>query len=215
MSMPRTAGAFLFAALSVLCISASGAAQTPPAAPTTPPKPVYSHTPSVDDTYRRDPDQPVDQAYSDAIKRYTTDSQFSSPLVDYLPASTTVPTPMKTLGVIAGAPDYLPYAEDVYKYFRALAAASPRVKVFTIGHTEEGREMIAVAIADEKSPERPEGQRRAPGATGRPAHHRPRRRQGQGADPTIRAGLLHHRHHPLVGDRRAHGADGDGLSAGG
>ena len=43
----------------------------------------------------------------------------------------------------------LPYAEDVYKYFRMLAAASPRVKVFTIGHTEEGREMIAVAVADE------------------------------------------------------------------
>ena len=42
----------------------------------------------------------------------------------------------------------LPYAEDVYKYFRLLAAASPRVKVVTIGHTEEGREMIAVAIAD-------------------------------------------------------------------
>ena len=42
----------------------------------------------------------------------------------------------------------LPYAEDVYKYFRLLEAASPRVKVFTIGHTEEGREMIAAAIAD-------------------------------------------------------------------
>src|SRR6185437_80899 len=41
------------------------------------------------------------------------------------------------------------YAEDVYRYFRLLAARSPRVKVFTIGHTEEGREMIAVAIADE------------------------------------------------------------------
>ena len=149
MSMPRTAVALLLAALSALCISASGAAQTPAAAPTTPPKPVYSHTPSVDDTYQRDPDQPVDQAYTDAIKRYTTDPQFSSPLVDYLPASSTVPTPMKTLGVIAGAPDVLPYAEDVYAYFRALAAASPRVKVITIGHTEEGREMIAVAIADE------------------------------------------------------------------
>ena len=43
----------------------------------------------------------------------------------------------------------LPYAEDVYKYFRLLAASTPRVKVVTIGHTEEGREMIAVAIADE------------------------------------------------------------------
>jgi hypothetical protein len=37
----------------------------------------------------------------------------------------------------------------VYRYFRMLEAASPRVKVVTIGHTEEGREMIAVVVADE------------------------------------------------------------------
>ena len=68
---------------------------------------------------------------------------------DYLPASPSVPTPVKVLGDIAGAPGILPYAEDVYRYFRMLAAATPRVQVFTIGHTEEGREMIAVAVADE------------------------------------------------------------------
>jgi hypothetical protein len=68
--------------------------------------------------------------------------------VDYLPASKTVPTPSKVLGDVSGAPDMLPYAEDVYKYFRLLEASSPRVKVFTIGHSEEGREMIAAAIAD-------------------------------------------------------------------
>src|SRR5690606_15827359 len=34
-------------------------------------------------------------------------------------------------------------------YFRLLAAATPRVRVFTAGRSEEGREMIAVAIADE------------------------------------------------------------------
>ncbi|HUA92398.1 MAG TPA: M14 family zinc carboxypeptidase, partial [Terracidiphilus sp.] len=73
---------------------------------------------------------------------------FISPLVDYLPASKTVPTPEKVLGDVSGAPDMLPYAEDVYKYFRLLAASTPRVKVFTIGHSEEGREMIAVAVAD-------------------------------------------------------------------
>jgi hypothetical protein len=33
---------------------------------------------------------------------------------------------------------------------RMLEAASPRVKVFSIGQTEEGREMIAVAVADER-----------------------------------------------------------------
>jgi len=98
--------------------------------------------------YARDPKQPIDQPYTDKILKYTTEKQFLSPLVDYLPASSTVPTPEKVLGDVSGAPNMLPYAEDVYKYFRLLAAASPRVKVFTIGHTEEGREQIAVAIAD-------------------------------------------------------------------
>ena len=84
-------------------------------------------------TYARDPAQPIDQAYTAQILKDTTDAQFNSPLTDYLPASATVPTPLKVLGHIAGAPDYLPYATDVYRYFRALAAASPRVKVFTIG----------------------------------------------------------------------------------
>ena len=102
----------------------------------------------LDSQYARDPAQPIDQHYTDQIHKYTTDKQFISPLVDYLPASKTVPTPAKVLGDVSGAPDMLPYAEDVYKYFRMLQAASPRVKVFTIGHTEEGREMIAAAIAD-------------------------------------------------------------------
>ena len=99
-------------------------------------------------TFDRDPHQAVDQDYTKKIKEYTTDPAYTSPLVDYLPASSTVPTPAKVLGDVAGAPNMLPYAEDTYKYFRMLEKASPRVKVVTIGHSEEGREMIAVAIAD-------------------------------------------------------------------
>jgi hypothetical protein len=99
--------------------------------------------------YARDPGQGIDQAYTDQILKFTTDPSFNSPLTNYLPASASVPTPEKVLGHIAGAPNYLPYSADVYRYFRALAAASPRVKVFSIGKTEEGREMIAVAVADE------------------------------------------------------------------
>jgi hypothetical protein len=99
--------------------------------------------------YARAPQQPVDQAYTAAIAKDTTEPYFNSPLTDYLPASKTVPTPQAVLGDIAGAPNKLPYAEDVYKYFRLLQAHSPRVKVFTIGRSEEGREMIAAAIGDE------------------------------------------------------------------
>jgi hypothetical protein len=76
--------------------------------------------------YARDPNQPIDQHYTDQIQKYTTDKAFISPLVDYLPASKTVPTPEKVLGDVSGAPDMLPYAEDVYKYFRLLEASELR-----------------------------------------------------------------------------------------
>src|SRR6476620_3355466 len=99
--------------------------------------------------YARDPAQPIDDAYTAKIREYTTAPQFNTPLTDYLPAAPGVPTPRETLGYIAGAPDHLPHSADVYRYFRELAKATPRVKVYTIGKTEEGREMIAVAIADE------------------------------------------------------------------
>ena len=97
----------------------------------------------------RDPKQPVDEAYTAKMKKYTTEPFFTSPLVNYLPASKTVPTPEAVLGDVAGAPGILPYAKDVYKYMRMLEKASPRVKVFSIGTTEEGREMIAVALSSE------------------------------------------------------------------
>src|SRR5580692_4993644 len=97
----------------------------------------------------RDAKQPVDDAYTAKIHKYTTQPFFTSPLVDYLPASKNVPTPEAVLGDVAGAPGILPYAEEVYQYMRMLEKASPRVKVFSIGKTEEGREMIAVAIASE------------------------------------------------------------------
>ena len=99
----------------------------------------------------RDPKQPVDEGYTAKIRKYTTASYFTSSLVDYLPASKTVPTPEAVLGDVAGAPGILPYAEEVYRYMRLLEKASPRVKVYSIGRTEEGREMIVVAISSEEN----------------------------------------------------------------
>jgi hypothetical protein len=97
----------------------------------------------------RDPNQPIDEEYTRKIREYTTEPFFSSPLVDYLPSSKTVPTPKVVLGDVAGAPGKLPYSHEVYKYMRMLEKASPRVKVYSIGTTEEGREMIAVAVSSE------------------------------------------------------------------
>src|SRR5438876_9531696 len=100
--------------------------------------------------YGRDPNQPVDEQYTKKIREYTTESFFNSPLTDYLPASPNVPTPKAVLGDVSGAPGKLPFAEQVYRYLRMLPKASPRVQVYSIGTTEEGREMIAVAVASEK-----------------------------------------------------------------
>ncbi len=99
--------------------------------------------------YARDPKQAIDEDYTRKIREYTTEPFFTSALVDYLPASKTVPTPAVVIGDIAGAPGKLPYSAQVHDYMRRLEKASPRVKVMSIGTSEEGREMIAVAIADE------------------------------------------------------------------
>jgi hypothetical protein len=80
----------------------------------------------ADPGYARDPQQPVDEAYSKKIAEYTTDPSFNSPLTDYLPASSTVPTPAKVLGDVAGAPNMLPYSKDVYRYFDARSGEPAR-----------------------------------------------------------------------------------------
>jgi hypothetical protein len=97
----------------------------------------------------RDPKVAIDEEYTKKIREYTTETFFNSPLTDYLPASSKVPTPKAVLGDVAGAPNKLPYSLEVYRYMRMLEASSPRVKVFSIGQTEEGREMIAVAVSSE------------------------------------------------------------------
>ena len=74
----------------------------------------------------RDPKQAVDEAYTAKIQKYTTAPYFTSPLVNYLPASKTVPTPEVVLGDVAGAPGVLPYASDVYKYCLLYTSPSPR-----------------------------------------------------------------------------------------
>ncbi|MFL6209281.1 MAG: M14 family zinc carboxypeptidase [Pyrinomonadaceae bacterium] len=93
---------------------------------------------------------PNDEGYSAKIKEYTTEKYFLTELVDHLPASPSVPTTEKVLGYVAGAPNKLTYTKDLYRYYRALADASPRVRVFTAPEkSEEGREQLLVAISDE------------------------------------------------------------------
>src|SRR5271168_447055 len=90
-----------------------------------------------------------DEEYGKKIHEFTTEPFFITDLVDHLPASATVPSPDKILGHIVGAPDYLTYSKDIYRYYDELAKASPRVKVFRVGKTEEGRDFLLVAVSDE------------------------------------------------------------------
>ena len=95
--------------------------------------------------------QSVDEEYTSTILEDTTEDRFLTPLVEFLPASDTVPTPLEFNGHIAGGRDHLSYASDVHAYMRAVAAASPRVEVVSMGMTEEKRERLLVVISDEET----------------------------------------------------------------
>src|SRR5947209_17911194 len=66
-----------------------------------------------------------------------------------MPASDTVPSPLKFLGRIPGKPGELTYASKIHEYYEELARKSPRAKFWKIGKTEEGRDQVLLAIADE------------------------------------------------------------------
>src|ERR1700678_1093249 len=93
--------------------------------------------------------QAMDPTFAQHVKEWTTKPEFISPLVDHLPAATTVPSPRDVLGHDVGAPRKLDYYADLLKYYRALAEKSPRVKIIETGKTEEGRPTVVVLISSE------------------------------------------------------------------
>ena len=93
--------------------------------------------------------QKPDVGYTNLIGEYLQDPRISTELVDHMPASDTVPSPLAFFGRIPGTPGELTYAKDIHRYFDALAANSPRARFWPIGKTEEDRDQIVLAIADE------------------------------------------------------------------
>jgi len=93
--------------------------------------------------------QKVDAEYTAKIKEALQDARITTELVDHLPASDTVPSPLKFLGRYVGQPGELTYAKDIHRYYEQLAKVSPRARYWKIGTTEEGRDIVALAIADE------------------------------------------------------------------
>src|SRR5580700_7519561 len=97
------------------------------------------------------PAQPQDEEFARLVKEWTTRPEFLNPLVDHLPKAAGVPSPKDVLGYYVGAPKKLTHTADLLRYYRALASASKRVKIFPAGQTDEGREQMVVAIADEET----------------------------------------------------------------
>src|SRR6266446_1139538 len=85
----------------------------------------------------------------EAIAKATGDPRFLSPWVSYLPQARGVPSPLAFFGRIPGTPGEFVDTAKAHAYCRALAAASPRVRVFSIGRSEEGRDILMLAVADE------------------------------------------------------------------
>lgn len=92
----------------------------------------------------------ADNEYTKKIKEYTTQPYFLTELVDHLPMHPTIPSPDKVIGYVVGTPNKLTYTKDMYRYYRELAKASPRVRVFSAPEkSEEGKEQILIAVGDE------------------------------------------------------------------
>ncbi len=110
---PRHSGAPLI--LACLLVAATGLAPPTIAGPSDPHAPDTPQPGSVE-----------------AIRRATTEEMFLNAWIDYVPESSSVPSPTDYLGHIAGAPGELSDTTEIYGYLRALAAASPRVGVETV-----------------------------------------------------------------------------------
>src|SRR4051812_11311110 len=90
----------------------------------------------------RDPRQKQDAGFEADYKAWLANPRHGSPLVDHLPLVKGIPTPKDILGHHIGAPKTLTYYADQLRYYRALEKATGRVKVETIGKSDEGRELV-------------------------------------------------------------------------
>ncbi|MGE0439985.1 MAG: M14 family zinc carboxypeptidase [Gemmatimonadales bacterium] len=99
----------------------------------------------------RDPAQKQDPTFARNYREWLPNPRLGSPLVDHLPLVEGIPTPREVLGYHIGAPKKLTYYADILRYYRALAAATPRVKVETIGRSDEGRELVVVWVSSDEN----------------------------------------------------------------
>ena len=112
-------------------------------------------------------------------------------LIPCVAARAEVPTPISVLGHNPGDDFYLADYEDTVRYFHALAAASDRIKMFTVGKTTEGKDIeIAVISSPQNLAKLDEYQEDC-----RPARPRDQseRRAGKGTGAHVQGDCAHRR----------------------
>jgi hypothetical protein len=93
--------------------------------------------------------QAVDTAGTRMILSWTTMPEYTSELVDHLIDHPTVVSPAEHFGHPVGMPGVLHRVGEIYDYFEALSASSPRVHFDLLGETEEGRNLALVKVGSE------------------------------------------------------------------
>jgi len=91
---------------------------------------------------------PLDKVSSEAIRAATTEQRFLNDWVSVMPDHPTIPSPRDFLGYIAGTAGEMTNVAEIHGYMRAIGDATDRAQVVSLGQTAEGREMIALLIAD-------------------------------------------------------------------
>jgi hypothetical protein len=138
--------------------------------------------------------QKQDEEYTKLIKQYLQDPRITTELVDHMPMSSDgLQSPLKFFGRIPGTPGELTYSKDINRYYQYLANTSKRAKYFKIGTSEEGRDIVLLAIAVDRSA-KDDGS------------------AGAGAAEYRQADLLHHQRNAFAGNRRTGNADRIGVS---
>src|SRR3954468_14071608 len=66
------------------------------------------------------PPQKEDAEYTAKIKAAPADPRILTELVDHLPASDEVPSPLRVLGYVPGEPGHMTYYKDIIRYLDAL-----------------------------------------------------------------------------------------------
>ena len=95
--------------------------------------------------------QEVDVASTEQILSWTTMPEYTTELVDHLPAGGAVVSPTDHFGHPIGRPGVLHGVEEIYGYMEALASSSSRVLFDRLGETEEGRDLALVKVGSEEN----------------------------------------------------------------